>query len=76
MRPFQNLPLPPRIYLSFPQIYATLSECTPPEVSRCDTPRIYPSLPKYTAPFLQLAFMRGSQNLPLPARKLQPSFYN
>ena len=48
MRPSQNLPLPPRIYPYFQQLYATLPESTlPPKnvpppflVTICDPPRI------------------------------------
>ena len=52
VRPSQNLPLPPRIYPPFQQMYI------------CDPPIIYLSVPEYT-PFLT-NYMRPSQNLPLP----------
>ena len=55
MRLSQNLPLPPRIYLPFQQLYATLPEYILPSqnipsfsTTICDPPRIYPSLPEYT----------------------------
>ena len=50
MRPSQNLPLPPRLYPPFQQLYVTLPESTShsqniPSVSTtiCDPPRIHPS---------------------------------
>ena len=52
VRPSQNLPLPPRIYPPFQQMYM------------CDPPRIYPSLSEYTPLFNN--YVRPSQNLPLP----------
>ena len=75
VRPSQNLPLPPKIYPSFQQIYM------------CDPPTIYPSLPEYTPlisqfkcatlpesthlsqntpPFSTNIYVRPSHNLPLP----------
>ena len=48
---------PPRIYPPFQQLYATLTESTPPSqnippfattIISCDSPRIYPSLQEYT----------------------------
>ena len=62
MRPSQNLPLPPRIYPPFQQLYATLPESTPPSqdiptpflVNIYNPPRIYPSLPEYPPTFQQL----------------------
>ena len=52
MRPSQNIPLPPRIYPPFQQMYM------------CDPPRIVPSLPEYTPLFNN--YIRPSRNLPLP----------
>ena len=80
MRPSQNLPLSPRIYLPFQQLDATLSESTPPSqnippsFSRtiCGTPRIYPSLPEYTPFFNNYKIMRPSKNLSLPPRIYPP----
>ena len=56
VRPSQNLPLSPRIYMypSFQRLYTTLPESTPfqniPTFSTtiCDPPRIYHSLLEYT----------------------------
>ena len=71
MRPSQNLPLPPRIYPTFQQLYAIHPESTPPSQNiphfsttmiLCDPPRIYPSLPEYTPLFNN--YMRHSQNFP------------
>ena len=49
MRPSQNIPLSPRIYPHFQQLYATLRESTSPSqnippfsTTICDPPRIYP----------------------------------
>ena len=58
MRPSQNLPLPPRIFPPFQQIFM------------CDRHRIYPSLPEYTPPPLLLFknYMRPSQDLPFPPK--------
>ena len=82
MRPSQNLPLPPRIYPTFQQLYATLPESTPPSqnippfsTTVCDPPRIYPSLPAYTPIFNNYFIMRRSQNLSLPPR-IYPPFNN
>ena len=52
VRSSQNLPLPPRIYPPFQQMYI------------CDPPRIYLSVPENTPFFTN--YMRPSQNLPLP----------
>ena len=59
MRPSQNLPLPPRIYPPFqqmymcdpPRIYASLSVYTLFSTTMCNPSRIYPSLLEYTPPF-------------------------
>ena len=71
LRPSQNLPLPPKIYPHFQQLYANLPESTPPSqnipplsTTICDPPRIYPSIPKYTLLFNN--YMRPSKNLPVP----------
>ena len=80
----QNLPLPPRIYPLFKQLYATLPECTPPSQNippfqqmyvRPYPPRIYPPPPSpRTYPlFNNYNIMRPSQNLPLPP-KIYPPF--
>ena len=61
MRPSHNLPLPPRIYLPFQQLYATLPESTPPSQN--------------ILPFSTNLFVRPSQNLPLPPR-IYPPFNN
>ena len=50
MRPAKNLPLPPKIYPSFQQLYATLPESTPPSqnpppplsTNKCDPPESTP----------------------------------
>ena len=55
MRPSHNLPLPPRIYPPFQQLYATLPESTHPP-------------PEYTPIFNNYKIMRPSQNLLLPPR--------
>ena len=82
VRPSQNLPLPPRIYPPFQQLYATLPECTPPSqnippfsttIILCDPPRIYPSLPEYTPLCNNYNIMRPSQNIPLLPR-ISPLF--
>ena len=56
MRPSRNLPLPPRIYPPFQQLYATLPESTPPSQNithfQC---QLYATLPQSTPP---------SQNIP------------
>ena len=76
---------PPRIYHSLPeytqlpfqQLYATLSESTPPShnippflttIIFCEPSRVYPSLPEYNPLFNNSNIMRPSQNLPLPPR--------
>ena len=75
MRPSQNLPLPPRIYLPFQPIYV----CDPPRIypsqntprfstTICDPPIIHPYLPENTPLFNNYDIMRPSQNLPLPLR--------
>ena len=58
MRPSQNLPLPPRLYPPFHQLYATLPESTPPSYN------ITPP------PFNN--YMRPSHNLPLSPRIYPP----
>ena len=77
MRPSQNLPLPPRLYPLFKQLYSTLPESTPPSqnilpfsttIILCDRPRIYPSLPENTPRFNNYNIMRPFRNLPLPPR--------
>ena len=77
----QNLPLPPRIYPSFQQLYATLPEATPPSqnipllsTTICDPPRIYPSLPEYTPLFNNYNITRPSQNRPHPPKIHPPPF--
>ena len=52
VRPTQNLPLPPRIYHLFQQLYATLAESTPPPP------------PEKTSFFNNYNIVRRSQNLP------------
>ena len=78
----QNLPLPPRIYPPFQQLYATLPESTPPSqnlvpfsttIILCDPFRIYPSLPEYNPLFSNYNIMRHSQYLTLVPR-IYPSF--
>ena len=54
VRHSQNLPLPPRIYPLFQQLYATLSESTPP----------FQNIP----PFSTNLYLRPSKNLPLLPR--------
>ena len=80
LRPSQNLPLPPKIYPHFQQLYANLPESTPPSqnipplsTTICDPPRIYPSMPKYTILFNN--YMRPSKNLPVPLG-IYPLFHN
>ena len=77
MRPSQNLPLPLRIYPSFQQQRATLSESTPPSqniplfsTTTCDPLRIYPSLSEYTPPFFQQLYP------PLPEFTFPPRIYS
>ena len=54
VRPSQNLPLPPKIYPPFQQLYATLPESFPPTQN--------------IPPFHFNNHVRHSQNLPLPPR--------
>ena len=60
VRPSENLPLPPRTYRPF-------------STTICNPPRIHPSLPEYTPPFLTNLYVRPSQNLLIPSR-IHPSF--
>ena len=77
MRPSQNLPLPPRLYPAFQQLYATLPDSTPPSknisllsTTICDPHRIYPSLQDYTLLFNN--YMRPYQNLLHPPKIYLP----
>ena len=55
MRPSQNLPLPPRIYPFFQQLYATIPESTSPSQNIPPFQQLYATLPESTPP---------SQNIP------------
>ena len=82
MRPFQNIPLPPRIHPPFQQLNATFPESTPlsTTIILCDAHRIYPSFPEYTHFSTTILLYHSpriypslhlSQNIPPP-----PSFNN
>ena len=73
MRSSQNIPLPPKIYPPFPQLYATLPESTPPFRIYAPFLQFYVTLPVFTHPSQNLPlltclsiYMRASQNLPPP----------
>ena len=78
MRPSQNLPLPPRLYPPFQQLYATLPESTPPSLNIppfsttiCAPPRIYPP-PRIYLPFQQL-YPPLQESTP-PSQNIPPLF--
>ena len=58
MRPSHKLPLPPRIYTSLQQLYATLPESTPLSQNTPPFQHLYATLPKSTHP--------SRNNIPLP----------
>ena len=79
LRPSQNLPLPPRIYPPFQQLYyyATLPESTlpprthPSSTTLCDAPRIYPSFPEYTPLFNKCTCATLPESTP-PSQNIPP----
>ena len=80
MRPSQNLPLFPRIYSPFQQIYSTLPESTPPCQNIppflpiiCDPHRTYP--PPRIYPLFN-NYVRPSHNLPSLTEYSLPLFNN
>ena len=87
MRPSQNLPVPPRIYPPFQQmymcdpfrIYPSLPEYTPISTTICDPPRIYhPSqnIPHFQQLFCYATLLKSippSQNIP-PFQQLYATF--
>ena len=76
VRPTQNLPLSPRMYPPFQQIYMSDPfRIYPPfqQIYTCDPSRIYSSLPEYSLHlFSTNLLVRPSQNLPLPPRIYSP----
>ena len=77
MRRSQNLPVSPKIYPSFQQLYATLLESTPPSrnipppplsTTICYIPRIYSSVTEY-APFSRTTCICERIFYSLPALK-------
>ena len=55
MRPSQNLPLSPRLYLPFQQLYATLPESTSPSQNLLPPfQQLYATLPESTHPSLNI----------------------
>ena len=73
MRPSQNLPLPPRIEPVFPQLCATLQDCTPPSKSSHPVKHLYETLPE-SGPLSELLYATLSESPPPPPPRIYYPF--